>query len=76
MSTRAFAPRLTMLSVQNCISVMRELPLNIWTPTSTDLDHAHQWLVGTPLQSATNKLARVMLGELNWGRKTEVRVVQ
>lgn len=63
---------LNLCSYQNCISVMRELPLHIWTPTSADLGYAHQWLVGTPLQSDTNKLARVMIGELNWGRRTEV----
>ena len=51
---------------------MKELPLNVWTPTSSDLSHTHQWLVGTPIQSPPNKLARVLLGQLNWGRKTEV----
>ena len=61
---------------QNCVSVVRELPLNIWTPTSDDLSHAHQWLVGTPIQSQPNKLARVLLGELNWGRSTDVSIAR
>jgi hypothetical protein len=56
---------------ENCVSVVKELPLNVWTPTSSDLSHTHQWLVGTPIQSPPNKLARVLLGQLNWGRKTD-----
>jgi hypothetical protein len=56
---------------ENCVSVVKELPLNIWTPTPADLGHAHQWLVGTPIPSPPNKLARVLLGQLNWGRKTD-----
>ena len=60
--------------LQNCILLFKQLSLHLWVPESHDIQLVFEWLIDYPLNSNENLLARVILGGLNWGTKSEVCV--
>ena len=50
------------------------LPLDHWLPSDPYLVIVKQWLLTSDLGSATNQLAQLVLGKINWGTTYMVRI--
>ena len=59
-------------TLQTCVYLFGGLPVDLWTPLTTDMDHVRTWLLKSPLASPEHQLARYILGNLNWGYAGEV----
>ena len=51
------------------------LPVGLWSPQTTDVDHIRTWLLKKPLTAPEHQLARYILANLNWGNDGEVTFV-
>lgn len=58
---------LTSNATKLILYLVKDLPLNVWKPTETDLNILEDWLVRTSVTSIKHNLARYIISHLNWG---------